>query len=241
MASIRNREASSFLSGLGSNLIVLLIFLLIVSAFLEIAIRILRPQMTYSRLLLLTGEQYVKGGSIPFTLKPNYRALQPSQEYPEKMVKITTNSLGLRGKELRIGKAGGVKRILTLGDSYTFGVCVEDWETYPAVLERILNERGQKVEVVNAGYADGWSPDEHYVWLTKEGLKFKPDLILYGFFIGNDITDINLKNWVALDKKGLPTKIVNPNIYIDKLGRIRSRINDLKTVGGRIDLSCSVA
>jgi len=211
------------------SLFVTLFIMLIVS---ELAIRFLKPQPTYSNLLLLTGEQYTEGDFIPFTLKPNYEAKSPSMEFPGKMVSIRTNSLGLRGREISLKKPNGTKRILVLGDSYTFGVFCENREVYPAFLETLYKQEGlSNIEVFNAGYADGWSPDEHYAWLVNRGIEFKPDFIIYGFFIGNDIVDINSSAWVELDRHDLPVRIVNPNIYIDKFGRIRSKLKDAKTVG----------
>jgi lysophospholipase L1-like esterase len=198
----------------------------------EVAIRLLMPQTTYSHLLLLTGVQYTEGGFIPFTLKPNYEAKSPSMEFPGKMVSIRTNSLGLRGKETTTEKPNGVKRILVLGDSYTFGVYCENSETYPASLETLYKREGlSNIEVINAGYADGWSPDEHYAWLVNRGIEFRPDIIIYGFFIGNDITGINSARWLELDSDGLPVKLFNPDIYIDEFGRIRSNVRDATTAG----------
>lgn len=210
------------------TIIFVLIFL---SVFGEIIVRIFRPQPVYSRLLEMTGEQYRPGGYIPFTLKPNYSALTPSMENPGKTVDIHTNSFGLRGKEINLNKPENTKRILILGDSYTFGVYVGDNETYPEVLEQLLTNEGYKVEVLNAGYADGWSPDEHYVWLNHEGLKFQPDIIIYGFFIGNDIDGIDPQNWVEINNQNLPNKIVNNSISVDQFGKIRSNKADSKTVG----------
>ncbi len=217
-------------SNIRPNLIFFICLLFITFVGLEVMIRLIKPQLTYSTLLLLTGEQYVPSDIIPFSLKANYQSFQPSQEFSGKMVKIKTNSLGLRGRETTYNKPVGVKRILILGDSYTFGVYVEGEENYPSRLEKILQQQGKKIEVINAGYADGWSPDEHYVWLTKKGINFKPDLIIYGFFIGNDLTDINTDHWVDIDYNGLPKKIKNPDIYIDKTGRIRSKVKDAKTI-----------
>jgi hypothetical protein len=197
----------------------------------EIIIRFFKPQYTYSNFQKIVGEQYRACDFIPFTLKPNYQAEMPSLQNHGKYVTVSTNSWGLRGKEIALEKPQGTKRILILGDSYTFGLYVDDNETYPAVLENLYRQESKKVEVINAGYADGWSPDEHYAWLVNQGMKFQPDVVIYGFFIGNDIDGIEQSNWVVQDTKGLPIKIVNPNIYIDNFGRIRSRVNDIKTVG----------
>jgi lysophospholipase L1-like esterase len=200
-------------------------------AIMEITLRLLRPQPTYSYLQESVGEQYAPSDFIPFTLKPNYEEKSPSQEFPGEQVTITTNSLGLRGAEVSLEKPAGVKRVLVLGDSYTFGVYVEDDETYSAVLESLFREEGAQVEVINAGYADGWEPDEHYAWLVNRGLEFEPDLVIYGFFVGNDISGLFPEYWSELDARGLPTRIDDPNYYVDTFGRLRSRAKDRYAVG----------
>lgn len=62
---------------------------------------------------------------------------------------VRINALGLRGEELRIPKPPGRRRLVSFGDSITFGYGVGDADTYPARLEALLAERG--VEVANAG------------------------------------------------------------------------------------------
>lgn len=55
-------------------------------------------------------------------------------EHPGRYVSITTNADGLRGRrELDPSK----QKVLVLGDSYTFGVYVDDDETYPAILNQL--------------------------------------------------------------------------------------------------------
>ena len=211
-------------------LIITLFTLIIPFTIIESTLRWALPQVTYSRLLESVGEQYTSCDFIPFTLKSNYQAKSPSQEYPGKYVTVSTNSLGLRGGEVSLTKPKGTKRILVLGDSYTFGVYVENEQAYPAVVETLLRGDGHRVEVVNAGYADGWEPDEHYAWLVNRGIQFQPDLIVYGFFIGNDISGISASCWVEFDKRNLPTRIVDDSIYVDSLGRIRSKVADQYTV-----------
>ena len=63
------------------------------------------------------------------------------------------NSHGFKGPEFDVPKPSSVVRILTLGDSCTFGPYY-DLLCYPRVLERTLQEErrtGYRVEVVNAG------------------------------------------------------------------------------------------
>jgi len=89
------------------------------------------------------------------------------------------NMHGYRGRLIPVKRTPGVKRILCLGGSTTYGwkVASPD-QSYPAYLEKILNEEGnQKYEVINAGIPWGTSA-EH---LTHYHFKFHfydPDLVV---------------------------------------------------------------
>jgi lysophospholipase L1-like esterase len=62
------------------------------------------------------------------------------------------NSRGYRGDELITPKPDGVFRIFAIGGSTTYGVSLKNNETYPALLQAILQERGySNIEVINAG------------------------------------------------------------------------------------------
>lgn len=214
------------------NIGIALLGILLALVICEVIVRAIRPQWTYSYIMDNVGSFYTDGEFIPFTLKANYSGAYPSQEYPGERVTISTNSLGLRSDEITLEKPAGVTRILMLGDSYTFGHYVNDNETYPAVLQRLLREQGKNVEVINAGYADGFETDQIYVWLLNQGLLFQPDIIVYGFFIGNDISGIKKETWADLDEYGLPTRIVNKDLYIDDFGTIRLKTIDYGLTAG---------
>ena len=199
-----------------------LIVILVAFVLVEIFLRIFSPQPTYSTLARVAGSIYTNSEFIPFTLRESYTDAAPSQEYPGEKVAYNINSLGLRGEEVSLEKPAGTQRILVLGDSYTFGVFVEDQETYSAILQQFYQEEGREIEVLNAGYASGWEPDEQYAWLVNRGLQFEPDLIIYGFYIGNDISGLFDKYWVERDDRGLPIKIKDNRYYVDEWGRIIS-------------------
>jgi lysophospholipase L1-like esterase len=61
------------------------------------------------------------------------------------------NALQLRGPERQREKPPGTRRILMLGDSFTFGISVRDEETFSALLEERLSSGAQPVEVLNGG------------------------------------------------------------------------------------------
>jgi lysophospholipase L1-like esterase len=62
---------------------------------------------------------------------------------------VTINALGLRGAAVTTGRLTRGRRLLSFGDSITFGYGVGDEETYPFELGRHL--AGSGVSVVNAG------------------------------------------------------------------------------------------
>lgn len=61
------------------------------------------------------------------------------------------SSQGVRNQIVSIPKPPNTYRILTLGDSFTFGWGVNDIETWPKLLEKNLKILGKRVEVINAG------------------------------------------------------------------------------------------
>jgi lysophospholipase L1-like esterase len=90
-----------------------------------------------------------------------------------------TNSLGYRGPELRKGR----ERILSIGDSCTWGWKVGQSESYPAVLQRLLDEgAGEKYDVINAG-VPGHTSYQGLLQLRERGLALDPAVVIinYGF------------------------------------------------------------
>jgi lysophospholipase L1-like esterase len=70
-------------------------------------------------------------------------------------IAVRINSDGFRGPELDPERRR--YRILTLGDSCTFGSPLSQWHSYPRALERELQRLGFDVEVVNGG-VEGYGP-----------------------------------------------------------------------------------
>jgi len=106
-------------------------------------------------------------------------------EHPRFTSHVRINSGGLRDKEYPYLRSPGIKRILVLGDSFSWGWGVEAEETFPDLLEGALHN----VEVINAG-VPGYSTDQELIWLEREGLKYQPDLVILQFF-ENDVKDNN--------------------------------------------------
>ena len=82
---------------------------------------------------------------ILYGLRPGAAALVAGR-------RISVNSFGMRDRPRRREKPAGVFRIVCLGGSNTYGAAVDDGETYPAFLERLLErDHPGRFEVWNAG------------------------------------------------------------------------------------------
>jgi lysophospholipase L1-like esterase len=105
--------------------------------------------------------------------------LRPSCEGDLRGTKMRTNSLGLRGDEVR---DDGSTRILAVGDSCTWGWRVAQDESYPAVLQRLLDDRygAGKEQVINAG-VPGYSSYRGLLYLRERGLELKPAIVIVGY------------------------------------------------------------
>ena len=116
--------------------------------------------------------------------KPNSRTSVADIDY-------TINSLGFRDREFDIKKPKGQYRILCVGDSFTFGEGVKAQEAYPKVLETMLQTKYKNVEVINTGVS-GYNTVDEYLYIRNKLLSFNADLIILGFYIGNDPEDPSL-------------------------------------------------
>ena len=92
---------------------------------------------------------------------------------------VRTNSLGQRGDEIA---DDGSRRILTIGDSCTWGYRVKEEESYPAVLQRLLDEGAGKsrYRVINAG-VPGFTSHHGLLYLRERGLLLHPALVVIGY------------------------------------------------------------
>jgi len=107
-------------------------------------------------------------------------SLRPNLDLEYLGARVTTNSLGLRGSE--VGRATPAEyRILSLGESTTFGSGVENEQTYTALLARELDPLlpGREVTSINGG-VPAYSSFQSLRYFEERGLELDPDmLILY--------------------------------------------------------------
>src|SRR5215212_7967462 len=117
--------------------------------------------------------------------RPNAAGYKHTSEFS---VHVRVNSKGLRGPEIDYQKPPQVFRTLVLGDSFTLALQVDEDETFVNRLgEQLTRTTGSDriFEMINGG-ADGWTTANEYAWLTTEGYRYQPDLIILMFYVGND-------------------------------------------------------
>lgn len=120
--------------------------------------------------------------------------LLPESERPKFKFKVRTNQFGIRGPDFLDLKRTDVVRIMALGSYPTFGHGVNDDETYPAVLQELLNKKNhspqKNVEVWNFG-RQGATAIMGLAALKGNILRLRPNVILWDF----GWIDLFLKRW----------------------------------------------
>jgi hypothetical protein len=71
-------------------------------------------------------------------------------------------------------------RVLAVGDSTTFGLGVDDDETWPSQLQRLFDRSSLEVEVINAG-VPGYSSFQCRRFLEGWGMAMEPDIVVATF------------------------------------------------------------
>lgn len=99
-----------------------------------------------------------------------------------------SNRFGFNDIEYPLQKPPNTFRILVLSDSFNWIGGIEN--NYTALLEKKFEEHygRHRVDVINADYRMTHT-GEQLIILKKYGLQYNPDLVLLGFFAGNDFID----------------------------------------------------
>jgi hypothetical protein len=85
-------------------------------------------------------------------------------------------------------KKKGVIRILGLGDSFSVYLRDKNLNYNNILHDKFVTSGRGEVEIVNAGM-EAMGPEYYWQILSKLGDSFKPDLVLVGFFVGNDFEE----------------------------------------------------
>jgi hypothetical protein len=136
-------------------------------------------------------EIYEPDPVLYWKLKPNQDCFTKVDHKP-----VHINAHATRGTDFQTVKPPNTFRILSLGDSRTFGWGVSDSETYSERLRLKLEQSmggTQRVEVINAG-VNAWSYPQILVYLRETGLQYHPDAVI--------LADANF--WTQFSEKNSP-------------------------------------
>lgn len=103
--------------------------------------------------------------------------------------RISIDADGIRRNAPQGTYVDGHANILFVGDSTTASFEVDDHETVPAVLERLLRETGHTFNVLNLG-ARGYGTDQSILKAMKYAEQYNPTDIIY-MYTNNDVFDNN--------------------------------------------------
>lgn len=132
---------------------------------------------------------------------------------------FSTNSEGIRSeREIPYKKEKNEFRILVLGDSWVFGLNVDDKQTFCHILEQKLSAKytDKKITVINGG-CPGYCLAQGYLFLLYRGIKYKPDLIIVKNFANE--TGLKAFSVICPAKKScfatnLKSLFWNSNLYL---------------------------
>jgi len=136
-------------------------------------------------------EIYEPDPALYWKLKPNQNCFTKIGHQP-----VHINSHGTRGREFPDKKSPNTVRILSLGDSRTFGWGLKEEETYSAVLESLLQKQDpqrRSIEVINAG-VNAWSYPQMLIYFRNTAVQYEPDIVILG--------EANL--WTQFSEKNSP-------------------------------------
>ncbi len=185
--------------------------------------------LTFSVLVFLAALKLADGvmGRVWRTEQRHWLRLTPHAKVTHKTSEFeyvySTNSWGLRGKEIPLEKPAGTVRIAIVGDSFVAGLGVPDDCVFPAVLESLLNEASppMRCEVINVGRAGSSTIREADLYHAV-GRRFEPDVVVQAVFMGNDLVEIleehdseELKSWTPPGWIRASAYRAFPNLYLE--------------------------
>lgn len=141
---------------------------------------------------------------------------------------VKTNSLGFHDYEFSKEKSENSFRIAIIGDSYVESLQVPLEKTFHKLLENQLNKElksNEKFEVYTFGHS-GNGTFLNYLYLKNYAFKYKPDLVIDAFLIGNDFRDDSsdlTKEFVSQTGDTAPSR--RPFAFFDREGNVHFLVN----------------
>jgi lysophospholipase L1-like esterase len=119
-------------------------------------------------------------------------------------------------------------KLISIGDSHTWGTSVELDQAWPQVLGRLTS-----CDVYNMSLS-GYGP-LHYALLAEQAVRYTPDVILTGIYFGNDLYD----NWQMYlrhpDKYPVPESLLQPAILRERENPLSRDVEEFFGMGQPAD------
>lgn len=159
------------------NLVLLIFTICILFTFAEMTLRFMHYQESRQFNLIQIGAVASDNPILVWELGANITFQDEGVEYK-------TNSEGLRDYERESIDKDSYK-IIILGDSLTYGAGVSLEETYAKILEKKLNNLGdKKYEIFNLGVF-GYGTTQECELLKVKGLKYNPNLVILSYVLND--------------------------------------------------------
>lgn len=194
-----DEEPGSRLAHCSKNLILLLATLALLLVVLEIGVRM------FTNVPPAIG---VRDPVIGKKHRPNF-AGKVFVDEAGREVFLRFNGEGFRGPDVSYQRAPDARRIAVLGDSFVAAIASDEDDTAVNVLGRLLERSNPEVrwEVQNFGVS-GSSTGQQLKLYREVVSRYRPDIVLCAYFMGNDFTDNsnrlsnNPRIYFELDSRG---------------------------------------
>jgi hypothetical protein len=109
-------------------------------------------------------------------------------------VEVKINSLGLREREelQPDNKAPDEKRVVCIGDSFTFGWGIPVEQCWVRLLEERLRESGDNIRTINCGASGAIVADEYATGLEHRFGRFQPDVVVVSLYPNDLVPSMGL-------------------------------------------------
>ena len=148
------------------------------------------------------------------------------------------NAKGYRDLERTVPKPPGVRRVVCLGDSFTWGVSVLFDDAWPQRVERALSrERGEPWEAVNLA-EPGLNAVQEASRLDSEGFAYGPDAVVVAYVLNDSEDDQAAEarraaDWVEEQRSGASPSLLDRSALARLVrARVRATVENRRRVEG---------
>jgi len=177
--------------GLGMNLLLALLATALILVLAEIGLRLFRPVQYLKPPDPEKARHAEESLYRPSRVEGLTYEMAPDRNGVFEGMQVRTNASGLRGPTPNQADPQLI-RLAVLGDSFTFGFGVEEQDTYPSLIQGIMNDsvasNGRRFEVLNFGVV-GYSTRDEAIVLKQKALPFHPQGVIIGYVLNDPETD----------------------------------------------------